>query len=102
MSQSSVIAAGLIIAFLVFVTVRGELPVYMSIFSGTAPAKSGTVPITGSGSAPVSGGASGNTPGPGAAIAKGNDNGFNYFDPSAPTDWDDLLCRMDPNCQYKY
>lgn len=34
MSQSSIIAAALIVAFLVFITVRGELPAYLAVFTG--------------------------------------------------------------------
>ena len=52
MSQSSIIAAALVIAFLVFVTVRGELPAYFAIFTGTAPTSTppvGTTPGTGAG-----------------------------------------------------
>lgn len=52
MSQTSIIAAGLVVAWLVFVTVRNELPCYLQVLgisssggscpSGTAP--SGTTP----------------------------------------------------------
>lgn len=38
MSQSSSIAAALIIGFIVFITVRGELPSYLAVFNGQAPA----------------------------------------------------------------
>lgn len=35
MPQTSVIAAGLVIGFIVFITTRGELPAYLGIFLGT-------------------------------------------------------------------
>ena len=41
-NQTSLIAAALIIAFLVFITVRGELPAYIAVFTGTAPAPAGS------------------------------------------------------------
>lgn len=40
MSQSSAIAAALIVGFVVFITVRGELPAYLAVFTGQAPANS--------------------------------------------------------------
>jgi hypothetical protein len=42
--QTSWIAAALLIGFLVFVTVRGELPEYIAVFTGeaTAPAPGST------------------------------------------------------------
>lgn len=43
MNQTSAIAASLIIAFLVFVTVRGELPAYLSVFTGSSPTPTNTV-----------------------------------------------------------
>jgi hypothetical protein len=48
MSQTSIIAAALVVAFVVFVTVRGELPKYLAVFTGTAPA-GGTTGTGGSG-----------------------------------------------------
>ena len=47
MNQTSVIAAALIIAFIVFITVRGELPGYLSVFTGTAPPATSTASTTG-------------------------------------------------------
>lgn len=46
MNQTSIIAASLIVAFLVFITVRGELPGYLSVFDGTAavPISAATTP----------------------------------------------------------
>ena len=41
MSQTSVIAAATIIAFFVFITVRGELPQYISVLDGTGAAQCG-------------------------------------------------------------
>jgi hypothetical protein len=35
--QTSWIAASLLAAFLVFVTVRGELPAYIAVFTGVSP-----------------------------------------------------------------
>lgn len=34
MPQTSVIAAGLVIGFIVFITTRGELPKYLGVFLG--------------------------------------------------------------------
>ena len=34
MSQTSLIAAGLVIGFIVFVTIKGELPAYIAVFTG--------------------------------------------------------------------
>lgn len=43
MSQNSITAAGLVIAFLIFVTVRGELPAYFGTLGlGPVPEKSPT------------------------------------------------------------
>lgn len=45
LSQTSIIAASMIVAFVVFITVRGELPAYLSIFgvgSGVTPSGTGT------------------------------------------------------------
>jgi hypothetical protein len=39
MSQSSITAAALIIAFLIFITVRGELPAYLGAFGIGAAAE---------------------------------------------------------------
>ncbi len=47
MNQTSAIAAALIIAFVVFITVRGELPGYLSVFTGTAPPAVSTQSVTG-------------------------------------------------------
>lgn len=38
MNQTSIIAGSLIVAFFVFITVRGELPYYMAVFTGSSPA----------------------------------------------------------------
>lgn len=43
MNQSSIIAAGLVIGFIVFITVRGELPGYIAVFDGTATPSPTTV-----------------------------------------------------------
>ena len=48
MDQTGLIAAAIIIGFVVFVTVRGELPAYLSVFTGNK---------VGAASAPVTGGA---------------------------------------------
>ena len=37
MNQTSAIAASLIVAWLIFITVRGELPVYIGILNGNGP-----------------------------------------------------------------
>ena len=39
MSQTSLIAAGLVIGFIVFITIKGELPQYIAVFTGAAVAK---------------------------------------------------------------
>lgn len=36
MNQTSAIAAALVIGFVVFITVRGELPAYLAVFTGAA------------------------------------------------------------------
>lgn len=36
LSQTSIIAAALMVAFILFITVRGELPAYLAIFTGKA------------------------------------------------------------------
>jgi hypothetical protein len=36
-SQTSIIAAGLVIGFIVFITIKAELPKYIAVFNGTAP-----------------------------------------------------------------
>jgi len=37
LSQSSAIAGAILVAFIIFVTVRGELPYYIGIFTGQGP-----------------------------------------------------------------
>ena len=49
MDQTGLIAAAIIIGFVVFVTVRGELPSYLSVFTGNKTA-------IGAASAPSTGG----------------------------------------------
>lgn len=47
--QSSVIAASLVVAFFVFITVRGELGKYFAVFTGAAPVGSGSGQTNGAG-----------------------------------------------------
>jgi len=42
MSQNNIIAGALIFAFVMFVTMRGELPSYLSIFTKGSTAKGGS------------------------------------------------------------
>lgn len=46
MQQSNVIAAALLIAFVVFITVRGELPQYLSLLRGADAAGSSGSPVS--------------------------------------------------------
>ena len=39
MSQTSTIAAGLVIGFIVFITIKGELASYVAVFDGSAAPK---------------------------------------------------------------
>jgi hypothetical protein len=39
MSQTSLIAGALVIGFVVFITIKGELPAYIAVFKGTAQPK---------------------------------------------------------------
>lgn len=52
MSQTSIIAASLIVAYIVFITVRGELPAYLGVLTGkgTPDKNSGVSGATSSGS----------------------------------------------------
>jgi hypothetical protein len=68
LSQTSVIAASIIVAYIVFVTVRGELPYYISIFTG----KGQGVPISGAGTPGVGGiNFTGGPGGPGISVGVG-------------------------------
>jgi hypothetical protein len=50
MSQTSIIAGALIVAYMVFITVRGELPAYLAVFTGTGAAPpAGVAPPVGGG-----------------------------------------------------
>lgn len=49
-NQTSIIAASLIIAFIVFVTVRGELPGYIGVFNGQGPTCNSGISVTGTSS----------------------------------------------------
>jgi hypothetical protein len=71
LSQSSAIAAGIIIAFVVFVTVRGELPCYLAIL-GIASAGCQVPGVTGvaTSSFNLFGGPS-TTPGVGVGVGPG-------------------------------
>lgn len=42
--QTNWIAAALLIGFFVFITVRGELPAYIAVFTGNATAPAGSPP----------------------------------------------------------
>ena len=41
MSQTSLIAAGLVIGFIVFITIKGELPAYIAVFTGAGAKAAG-------------------------------------------------------------
>jgi len=71
LSQTSIIAASLVIAFVVFITVRGELPAYLSIFG----VGSGSTPAGSSGSAGVTSGG----PGINLVISGGGGGGSDPF-----------------------
>lgn len=45
-NQTSIIAASLIVAFIVFVTVRGELPGYLGVFNGQGPTCNSGISLT--------------------------------------------------------
>lgn len=58
LSQTSIIAASLIIAFIVFITIRGELPAYLGVYTGQSAVASGTPAVktdttSGAGESPV-------------------------------------------------
>jgi len=56
MNQTSVIAASLVAAYIVFITVRGELPAYFAIFTGPKPAVTGGTGTGGAGTTNTTGG----------------------------------------------
>lgn len=106
MNQTSIIAASLIVAYVVFITVRGELPAYLAVFTGPPGA--------------TSSGAGGKLAGviknflpddvtgqvPSAPTRPdgfpGYNPGFNYFGPSVPP-WDPTFgsgTLNDPNNPY--
>lgn len=45
-SQTSIIAASLVLAFFVFITVRGELPAYLAVYTGAVAPADPTAGIT--------------------------------------------------------
>lgn len=45
--QTSWIAASLLVAFVIFITVRGELPEYIAVFTGTETATTTKPNLTG-------------------------------------------------------
>lgn len=55
LSQSDKVFGALLIAFVIYVTVRGQLPGYMALFTKKAPASSGSSTSSGSGSSTSSG-----------------------------------------------
>lgn len=63
MSQSNVIAASLALAFLMFITLRGELPDYLALFKAKPHAPAPTVTGWGAPAAGSSGGGAGGSGG---------------------------------------
>jgi len=67
MSQSNIVFLGMFIAFIVYVTMKGEFPTYLGIFglgpvpSGCKPQTSTSTPVTGSTGSAATGST---TPGP--------------------------------------
>lgn len=47
LSQTSIIAASLILAYIVFITVRGELPAFLAVFTGDAVVGTASAGTTG-------------------------------------------------------